>query len=143
MVSTFVINKVTASKDMYSCVGSNLQYKIIRRNPHDILSKADPYTTTKNLVVKETDMSDYQRSEKLHTLAALRDQQPLPAPGQHSQPETDCKCYCRRYQLFSMMPPITRAKEVLCWLQGSKARSCKPPCSFKTVSGNRWWGSSK
>ena len=63
--STFVVNKITTQKGMYSCVVSNLPYKIIRQIPRDLLSKLDPYTAIKNLVVKETNMSDYQRSKKL------------------------------------------------------------------------------
>ena len=55
-------------KDKYAVVVLNLPYKIIQFIPCDILSKPDPYNTIKNLVVKETDLSDYQRSEKLHAL---------------------------------------------------------------------------
>ena len=59
MESTLIVNKVTTSKDMYSCVVSNLPYKIIDQIPHDLLSKPDPYPAIQHLVVKETDMSDY------------------------------------------------------------------------------------
>ena len=41
-----------------------------------LLTKKDPYTAIRNLVVKDTNMSDYQRLENLHTLPALGDQQP-------------------------------------------------------------------
>ena len=80
----------------------------------DLLTKKDPYTAIKNLVVKETDMSDYQRFEKLHALPALGDQRPfnLLASICNLQPEGECKCYCSRYKFLSQMPPITRAQLV-------------------------------
>ena len=70
------------------------------------------YTTLKELVVKETDLSDYQRSEKLHALPALGDQRPseLLASIRNLQPVQDCGCYCSRYQFLSRMPPIIRAQ---------------------------------
>ena len=40
------------------------------------MTEAKPYTILKELVVKETDLSDSQRSEKLHALPALGDPQP-------------------------------------------------------------------
>ena len=73
--------------------------------------EAKPYTILKELVVKETDLSDYQRSEKLHALPALRDQRPsdLLTLIRNLQPVQDCGCYCLRYQFLSRMSPITRA----------------------------------
>ena len=64
--------------------------------------------------MKETDLFDYQRSEKLHALPALGDQQPsdLLASIRNLQPGQDCGCYCSRYQFLSRMPPITRAQLV-------------------------------
>ena len=105
---------MTPSKDMYSCVVSNLQYKIIRQILQDLFSKPELYTTIKNLVVKETDMSNYQRSEKLHALLALSAQRPseLLARIRTLQFKADCKCCCSRYQFFSRMPPTTWAQLV-------------------------------
>ena len=108
------MNKVVTKKDKYAVVLSNLPYKIIHRIPRDTLSKPDPYNTIKNQGVKETDLSDYQGLEKLHTLPALGDQRPseLLASIRNLQPEPNCKCYCSRYQFLSWMPPITRAQLV-------------------------------
>lgn len=53
---------------------SNLPYKIVRRLPQDLLSKQEPYNAVKALVVKETDLSEYQWSEKLLALTALGEQ---------------------------------------------------------------------
>ena len=51
-----------------------------------------PYTILKELVVKEMDLSNYQRSEKLHALPALGDQRPsnLLASIRNLQPVQDC-----------------------------------------------------
>ena len=78
------------------------------------MTDAKPYTTLKELVVKETDLSDYQRSEKLHALSALGDQRPseLLASIRNLQPVQDCGCYCSKYQFLSRIPPITRAQLV-------------------------------
>ena len=66
------------------------------------------------LVAKETELSDYQRSEKLHALQALGDQRPseLLASIRNLQPVQDYGCYCSRYKFLSRMPPITRAQLV-------------------------------
>ena len=65
-------------------------------------------------MVKETDLSDYQRSKKLHTLPSLGNQCPseLLVSIRNLQPIQDCKCYCARYQFLSRMPPIMRAQLV-------------------------------
>ena len=78
------------------------------------MTEAKPYTILKELVVKETDFSDYQRSEKLHALPALGDQRPsnLLASIRILQPVQDCGCNCSRYQFLSRMSPITRAQLV-------------------------------
>ena len=82
------------------------------RIPRNLVTESNPYTILKELVVKETDLSDYQRSEKLHALPALGDQRPsdLLASIRNLQPVQDCGCYCSRYQFLSRMPPITRAQ---------------------------------
>ena len=74
------------------------------------MTESTPYTILNEIVVKETDLSDYQRSEKLHTLPALGDQRPsdLLASIRNLQPVQDCS----RYQFLSRMPPITRAQLV-------------------------------
>ena len=66
------------------------------------------------MVVKKTDLSDYQQSQKLHALPRLGDQRPseLLASIRNLQPIQDCKCYCARYQFLARMPPITRAQLV-------------------------------
>ena len=78
------------------------------------MTETTPYTILKELVVKVTDLSDYQRSEKLHALPALGDQRPsdLLASIRNLQPVQDCGCYCSRYKFLSRMPPITRAQLV-------------------------------
>ena len=95
-------------------VVSNFSYKIICRIPRDTLSNPGPYNTIKQQVVKETDLSDYQRSEKLHNLPALFDQRPseLLTFIRNLQPEPDCKWYYSQYQFLSQMPPIMRAQLV-------------------------------
>ena len=52
------------------------------------------YTILKELIVKETDLSDYQRSKKLHALPALGDQRPsdLLASIRNLKPVQDCGC---------------------------------------------------
>ena len=89
------MNKVVTKKEKCAVVMSNLPFKIICRIPHETLSKPNPYNTIKNLVDKETDLSDYQQSEKLHTLPSLDDQRPseLLAFIRNLQSEPDCKCY--------------------------------------------------
>ena len=74
------------------------------------MTEDKPYTTLKELVVKETDLSDYQ----LHALPALGDQRPseLLASIRNLQPVQDCGCYCSRYQFLSRMLPIIRAQLV-------------------------------
>ena len=108
------MNKVTKEKDKYAVVVSNLPYKIVRRIPRNISKVKDLYSVIKELVVKETNLSDYQRSEKLHALHVLGDQRPseLLASICNLQPVADCRCYCARYQFLSRMPPITRAQLV-------------------------------
>ena len=63
---------MTTEKDEYAVVVSNLPFKVVRRIPWTIASKKDPYTVPKELVVKETHLSDYQRSEKLHAHPCAR-----------------------------------------------------------------------
>ena len=107
------MNRVTTEKDKYAVVVSNLLFKVVHGIPRTVASKERPYTVLKELVVKETDLSDYQRSEKLHTLPALGDQRPseLLVSIRNLQPIQDCGCYCARYQFLSRMPPITRAQK--------------------------------
>ena len=80
-------------------VVANLPYSVVRRIPRNLVSEAKPYTILKELVVKETDLSNYQRSKKLHALPALGDQGPsnLLASFRNLQPVQDCGCYCSRY----------------------------------------------
>ena len=52
-------------EDKYAVVISHLPFKVVRRIPRTLATKDKPYTVLKVLVVKETDLSDYQRSEKL------------------------------------------------------------------------------
>ena len=108
------MNKVTTEKDKYTVVVSNLPFKVVRRILRTITSEQEPYTILKELVVKETDLSDYQVSEKLKALPSLGDQRPseLLASIHNLQPVQDCKCYCTCYQFLSRMPPITRAQLV-------------------------------
>ena len=107
----FIINKVTKDTEKYAVAVANLPYKVVRRIPTTLINQKDPYKAVKELVVKETDLSNYQRSEKLHSLPALGDQRPseLLASIRNLQPVTDCKCYCSRFQFLSRMPPITRS----------------------------------
>ena len=63
-------------KDKYAVVVANLPFKVIRRITRTLAMKDKPYTVLKELGLKETDLSDYQRSEKLHALPALGDQRP-------------------------------------------------------------------
>ena len=112
--ATFQVNRVTTEKDKYAVVVFNLPFKVGQRSPRTIASKQEPYTTLKKVVVKETDLSNYQRSKKLHALPTLVDQCPskLLASIRNLQPAQDCGCYCARYHLLSRMPPITRAQLV-------------------------------
>ena len=112
--ATFIVNRVTNEKDRFGVVVANLPFKVVRRIPRTLTTEDRPYTILKELVVKETDLSDYQRSQKLHALPALGDQQPsdLLALIRNLQPVQDCGCYCARYQFLSRMPPITRAQLV-------------------------------
>ena len=112
--ATFTVNRVTTEKDRYAVVISNLPFKVVRHIPRTVASKEKPYTVLMELVVKETDLSDYQRSEKLHALPALGDQRPskLLASIRNLPPVQECGCYCLRYQFLSRMPPITRAQLV-------------------------------
>ena len=64
------------TEDKYAVVVANLLYAMVRRIPRYLVTDSEPYTILKELVVKETDLSDYQRSEKLHALPALGDQRP-------------------------------------------------------------------
>ena len=91
---TFTVNKVTTEKDNYAVVIINLPYKINQRISRDILSQPDPYNTITNLV-----LGNQRPSDLLASICNL-------------QLETDCKCYCSRYQFLSRMPPITRAQLV-------------------------------
>ena len=108
------MNQVTSEKDKYEVIVANLPFKVVRRIPRNLVTENKPYITLKKLVVKETDLSDYQRSEKLHALPALGDQRPseLLTSIRNLQPVQDCGCYCARYQFLSRMPPITRAQLV-------------------------------
>ena len=74
--ATFIVNRVMNEENKYAVAVANLPFKVIRRIPRTLASEEKPYTVLKKLVVKETDLSDYQRSEKLHVLPALRDQWP-------------------------------------------------------------------
>ena len=108
------MNHVTTEKDKYAVVISNLLFKVVHRITRTVASEEKPYTVLKELVVKETDISDYQRREKLHSLPALGDQRPfeLLASIHNLQPMQECCCYCLRSQFLSRMPPITRAQLV-------------------------------
>ena len=89
----FTVNLVMTEKDKYAVVISNILFKVVRRILRTVASKERPYTALKELVVKETDLSDYQRSEKL---PALGDQRPseLLASISNLQPFQECGCYC-------------------------------------------------
>ena len=52
-------------------VVANLLYSVVRCIPRNLVTESNPYTILKELIMKETDLSDYQRSEKLHALPAL------------------------------------------------------------------------
>ena len=108
------MNRVKTKKDKYGVVVANLPFKVVRRIPRNLVTEDKPYTTLKELVVKETDLSDYQRSEKLHALSALGDQRPskLLASIRNLQPVQDCGCFCSRYQFLSRMPSNIRAQLV-------------------------------
>ena len=110
----FTVNRITSEQDKYAVIVANLPYTVVRRIPRTLVETSTPYSTLKELVVKETDLSDYQRSEKLHALPALGDQRPsdLLASIRNLQPVQDCGCYCSRFQFLSRMPPITRAQLV-------------------------------
>ena len=112
--ATFIVDRVTSEKDRYAVVVANLPLKVVQRIPRTLVMEDKPYTTFKELVVKEIDLSDYQRSKKLHALPALGDQRPseLLALIGNLQPVQDCGCYCARYQFLSRMPLITRAQLV-------------------------------
>ena len=111
---TFIVNKVTTQKDKYAVVISNLPFKVVRHIPRTISSEKEPYDVLKELVVKKTNLLDYQCSEKLHALPGLGDQRPseLLASIRSLQPVQDCKCYCANYQFLSRMLPIMRAQLV-------------------------------
>ena len=112
--ATFQVNRVTTEKDKYAGVVSNLPFKVFQCIRRAIASEKEPYTVLKELVVKETDLSDYLCSEKLHALPMLGVQHPSELLASiHNLPLVqDCKCYCARYQFLSRMPPITRAQLV-------------------------------
>ena len=97
---------------MCTVVVSNLLFKVIRRIPRTITDKQEPYTVLKELMVKETNLSNYQRSKKLRALPSLGDQRlsELLASIGNQQPVPDCKYYCAHYQFLSRMPPIMRAQ---------------------------------
>ena len=63
--ATFIVNRVTTEKDKYAVVVANLPYSVVRRIPRNLVMEKTPYTILKELIVKETDLSDYQRSEKV------------------------------------------------------------------------------
>ena len=92
---TFIMNKVSTQRDMYAVVISYLPCKVCRRIPRTISSEKQPYDVLKKFVVKETDLTDYQWSKKLHPLPSLGDQRPLEllASIRNLQPVHDCKCY--------------------------------------------------
>ena len=52
------MNRVTTEKDKYVVVVANLPYSVVRRTPRNLVT--NPYTILKELVVKETDLSDTQ-----------------------------------------------------------------------------------
>ena len=110
----FIVNRVMTENDKYAVVVANLPFKVVCRILMTLATEDKPHTVLKELVVKETDLSDYQRSEKLHALPALGDKCPseLLASIRNLQPMQDCGCYCSRYQFLSRMPPITRAQLV-------------------------------
>ena len=112
--AVFQVNRVPTEKDKYAVVVSHLLFKVVRLILRTIASRQEQYTILMELVVKETDLSDHQRSEKLHTLPALGDQRPSERLASicNLQPVQDWGCYCARYQLLSRMPPITRAQLV-------------------------------
>ena len=66
--ATFIVNRVhseqsqsfTTEKDKYAVVVANLPYSLVRRIPRNLVMETTPYTILKELVVKETDLSDYQ-----------------------------------------------------------------------------------
>ena len=109
--ASFIVNRVNTEKDKYAVVVANLPYSVARCIPGNLVMETMPYTILNELVVKETDLSDYQRCEKLHALPALGDQRPseLLTSFCNLQPVQDCGCYCSRYQFLYRMPPITRA----------------------------------
>ena len=72
----FQVNRLTTEKEKYAVVVSNLPFKVVRRIPRTGASEERPYTVLKELVVKETDLFDYQWSENLHALPPLGDQRP-------------------------------------------------------------------
>ena len=69
--AVFQVNRVPTEKDKYAVVVSHLLFKVVRLILRTIASRQEPYTILMELVVKETDLSDYQRSEKLHTQPEL------------------------------------------------------------------------
>ena len=108
--ATFQEHKVMTEKDKYVGVVSNLPFKVVRQIPRTISSEKDPFTIDE---VKVTDLSDYQRSEKLHALPALGDQRPSEplASIRTLKPVQDCKCYSTVHQFLSRMPTIMQAGE--------------------------------
>ena len=89
--ATFIVNRVTTDKDRYAVGVANLPFKVVQCIPRTLATEDKPYTFLKELVVKETNLSDYQRSEKLHALPAIGDQRPseLLASINNLQPKQD------------------------------------------------------
>ena len=56
--ASFIVNCMTTEKDKYAEVKSNLPFKVVRRIPRTLASEEKPYTVLKELVMKETDLSD-------------------------------------------------------------------------------------
>ena len=104
--ATFTVNRVMTKKDKHALVISNLPFKVVCHILRTVASKERPYTVLKELVVKETDLSDYQWSEKLHALPTLGDQRPseLLTSIRNLQPVQGCGCYCARYNSPGCLP---------------------------------------
>ena len=58
----FIVNRVTTEKDKYAVVVANLPYSVVRRIPRNLVTETMPYTILKELVVKETGLSDLSSS---------------------------------------------------------------------------------
>ena len=54
----FMVNRITTEQDKYAVVVANFPYSIVQRIPRNLVTEDTPYSTLKELVVKETDLSD-------------------------------------------------------------------------------------